>query len=340
MKKLRILFLLPALLAVLRLPVFAQEEACFALGEEVTGICLTEVAEPLCLRLGERQLRAGDVLTAGQAARVTASGEAGQVEYLPVMGQVTQPPVTVTLGKRLEAPVAENSTAETYKNLPITGKLKVTGENLTYTLTRQPRRGTAVLHEDGTFTYTPKKNKVGIDSFTFTASDSAGKTSREATVTITILKPGDGETYADTQGMDCQFTAEWLKNTGIFRGETVGENLCFQPEKCVTRGEFVAMLVKVLDLPVDEELTQTGYTDQIPQWLQPYLAAALRSGLTAALPDEQTFGAEVEMPAREAAQLVDSVLDADQQTMSALEADAPLTRAQAAQLLYQVGKQA
>lgn len=340
MKKLRILFWLLALLPVLRLPAFAEEEtACFALGEEVTGVCLTEVAESVQLHLGERRLRAGDVLTAQQAAQVVASGEEGQVEYLPVMGTAVQSPVTVTLGKRSEAPVAEDSTAETYKNLPISGKLKVTGEDLTYTLTRQPRRGTVVLHADGTFTYTPKKNKVGIDSFTFTAANAAGKVSREATVTITILKPGDGETYADTQGLDCQFTAEWLKNTGIFRGETVGEDLCFQPEKCVTRGEFMAMLVKVLDLPVDEELTQTGYTDEIPNWLKPYLAAALRSGLTASLPDQQTFVADAQMPAREAVLLVDSVLDADQQVLSAFAPDTPLTRADAAQLLYQLGKE-
>lgn len=339
MKKLRILFGLLALLPVLRLPAFAEETAaCFALDEEITGICLTEVAGAVQLYLGERQLRAGDVLTAQQAAQVTAAGEEGRVEYLPVMGTTVQSPVSVTLGKRTEDPVAEDSTAETYKNLPITGKLKVTGEDLTYSLTRQPRRGTVVLHADGTFTYTPKKNKVGIDSFVFTATNSTGKVSRQATVTITILKPGDEETYADTQGLDCRFTAEWLKNTGIFRGETIGEDLCFQPDKCVTRGEFMAMLVKVLDLPVDEELTQTGYAEPIPNWLKPYLAAALRSGLTAALPDQQTFAAEAEMPAREAVLLVDSILDTDQQVLSTCEEDTPLTRSQAAQLLYQLGK--
>ena len=62
------------------------------------------------------------------------------------------------------------------------------GEDMVCAIVRRPKRGTVTLQPDGRFTYTPKKNKVGIDSFTFTATDASGKTSREATVTITILQ--------------------------------------------------------------------------------------------------------------------------------------------------------
>ncbi|MFR8332989.1 MAG: Ig-like domain-containing protein [Oscillospiraceae bacterium] len=50
------------------------------------------------------------------------------------------------------------------------------------------------MGEDGAFTHTPKKNKVGKDSFSFTATDEAGAVSNEATVTIEILKPLDNTT--------------------------------------------------------------------------------------------------------------------------------------------------
>ena len=63
---------------------------------------------------------------------------------------------------------------ETYKNLPNKGKLKVTepeGEHMVFTVVRQPKRGQVVINEDGSFEYTPKKNKVGVDSFTYTATD-------------------------------------------------------------------------------------------------------------------------------------------------------------------------
>ena len=265
-------------------------------------------------------------------------------------------------GKENQPPVAEDSAMETYKNLPNTGKLKVTdpeGQSMTFTVTRGPKRGTVTLGDDGSFTYTPKHNKVGVDSFTYTATDSAGKVSREATVTITILKPSDASEYSDTAGKDCRFAAEWMKHTGIFVGETLGESTCFCPEKQVTRGEFVTMLVKTLDIPTDEEVTYTGYTDEIPQWLQPYLAAAIRSGLTAGLPWQETFGPEEAITGAEASVLLQNALDltAAPEAMAQSDVSAPdwaqssltalsgsgilldpqtiLTRADAAQVLYQ-----
>ena len=53
------------------------------------------------------------------------------------------------------------------------------------------------------------------------------------------------------------------------------------------------MIGAVLDgmapgIPVDEDVTTSLYTDEIPEWLQPYLAAALRSGMTNGLPVDET----------------------------------------------------
>ena len=228
---------------------------------------------------------------------------------------------------------------------------------MTFTLTRQPKRGTVELGADGSFTYTPRKNKVGVDSFVYTATDPNGKVSREATVTVTILKATEGTQYTDTKGLSCQFAAEWMKNTGIFVGERLDGNACFQPQKTVTRGEFMAMLVKTLELP-KEELSLTGYSDDIPQWLRPYVAAAVRSGLTAGLPDQDTFGADIPITGAEAAVMAQNAMDlraGEDQRVSeqvpvwaeyalramrevglTLDADSPLTRAQAAELMYQV----
>ena len=153
--------------------------------------------------------------------------------------------------------------------------------------------------------------------------------SREATVTVTLLKPTEASQYTDTLGKDCRFAAEWMKNTGIFEGEQISGNPCFSPEKAVTRGEFVTMLVKTLDIPTEEALSYTGYADEIPGWLQPYIAAAVRSGLTAGLPDQETFGADVAITGAEASILLSNALDRE----TVLEQEV-LTRADAAQLLY------
>ena len=192
------------------------------------------------------------------------------------------------------------------------------------------------IQPDGSFTYTPRKNKVGVDSFLYTAADPAGKVSREATVTVTILKPSDRKQYQDTLGNDCRFAAEWMRHTGIFSGENWAEQSCFGPEKQVTRGEFVTMLVKTLDIPVDEGLVYTGYTDEVPVWLQPYLAAAVRSGLTAGLDHPEVFDADAVITTGEAAVMVANGLDLTE--VFSGDVEQPVTRAMAAKILYSTSR--
>jgi len=351
--------------------------ADFSQEDILKGICITDLPEARIgtVMLGTRVLRPGDILTADQVAQMTfcplrtETDRSAEVGYLPIYENAVAPASAMTIavrGKEDKAPVAENSSVETYKNLPTTGKLKVSDpeeQPMTYTVTRQPKRGTVTISEDGSFTYTPKKNKVGVDSFTFTATDPAGKVSREATVTITILKPTDATQYTDTVGRECRFAAEWMKQTGIFVGENLAGNPCFGPDKAVTRGEFTSMLVKALDIEPEEENILTGYEDDIPTWLQPYLAAAVRSGFTAGLPDQKVFGSNELVTGAEAAVMLQNALDltvsrqedADaaspeedmvpvwaESSLTALEdkgilldANSVLTRGEAAQILYQ-----
>lgn len=368
MLRIRVLPLFMALWLVLPLgangaEISSGDEYCFSLEDfaseekELKGICVTEVPEKTgMVLLGSRVIRPGDTLSADRLAELTfapADTETdadAQVGYLPIYSGEVGPETTLTLairGKENKAPVAEDSALETYKNLENTGKLKVKdpeGEPMTFTVVRQPKRGTVTIAEDGSFTYTPKKNKVGIDSFTYTAKDAAGKVSREATVTITILKPTDSTKYTDTTGKSCCFAAEWMKNTGIFTGESVAGSACFSPEKTVTRGEFVTMLVKALNIPVEEDISYTGYTDA-PDWLRPYLAAAARAGLTRGMPEGDAFGADESMAPEDAAALLCAALDLTGQEGDAAaleEAGIPapegeaLNRAQTAELLYRL----
>lgn len=341
----------------------------FATGEsQLAGICITQLPErdTGTVMLGSRCLRPGDVLTAQQVGEMTfvsnctACDSTASIRYLPVFANGLSGEATMTLsirGRENKAPIAEDSAFETYKNLEVTGQLRVRdpeAQAMTFTITRQPKRGAVIIREDGSFTYTPKKNKVGIDSFAFTAVDPTGKVSREATVTVSILKPTDARQYSDTAGRSCRFAAEWMKNTGIFIGESVGGSPCFSPDRAVTRGEFVTMLVKTLEIPTDPAISETGYTD-VPDWLKPYLAAAIRSGLTAGLGERESFGANEALTAEDAAAMLCNALNLrsqEQPALSAAETSAPgaleiavqngfsmaagqtICRADAAQMLY------
>ncbi len=358
MYKLTLLALVGVLACGLLLPVSAaeldcDEVYCFSGGDfseepSLAGICLTDLPENGTLLLGNRILVPGDILTAEQVAQMTFAplrsevDQVAQVGYLPVFDSHVAQEAVMTLsirGKEDKAPAAEDFALETYQNLPNTGVLKAKdpeGQSLTYTVTRQPKRGSLEVREDGSFTYTPKKNKIGVDSFVYTATDPAGNVSRLATVTITILKPTQAPQYTDTAGKECRFAAEWMKHTGIFVGENLADNPCFSPEKTVTKGEFITMLVKALEIPTEEDLP-TGFADEILQWLQPYLAAAVRSGLTADLPEQDVFGANDPITGEEAAAILQNALDEKTAETFALSEET-LTRAEVAQVIYETAR--
>jgi VCBS repeat-containing protein len=347
----------------------------FSPDSELQGICITGLPDSNTgtVMLGNRVLRPGDILTTQQLSQMTfvplltETDQDALVTYLPIYEDRVERATAMTIsirGKEDQAPVAVNSALETYKNLPNEGCLQVSdpeGQKMTFTVTRQPKRGTVTVREDGTFLYTPKKNKVGTDSFTYTAADPAGHVSREATVTVQILKPSEATMYTDTTGSDCRFEAEWMRNTGLFVGEQVGGASCFQPEKAVSRGEFMTMLVKTLNIDVDTDAVYTGFSDEMPGWLKPYLAAALRSGITAGWPNGEVFGASESITGVEAALLMQNALDLTVTTVAGKDEDSDLptwavtamnamadngihltteqlTRGQTAKLLYQVSK--
>lgn len=358
----------------------------FSDSDMLRGVCITKLPEANTgtVMLGCRVIRSGDILTAEQLAQMTfhplrtEENQDAVVTYLPIYENRVDPHATMTIsirGKQDKSPVAEDFALETYKNLPNEAKLKANdpeGEALTYTMVRGPKRGEVAIAQDGTFTYTPKKNKVGVDSFTYTAADPAGNVSREATVTIQILKPTDAKQYTDTVGDPCRFAAEWMRNTGLFEGERINGQSCFQPDETVSRGEFVSMLVQMLQIPT-EEVSYEGIPADAPDWLKPYWAAALRSGLTDGLPADESgsFLSCDPVTGAEAAVMLQNVLDLTTyvQTMESVEisstdgkvdiptwaagalnamadngilfaAEDTMTRRQMAQVLYQVSKMA
>lgn len=340
MKKQERLFFALLLAAILIMPAQGEEAASYHFDktdfkENILGIYLESIPQNGKLLFKSRVLGPGSVLPADQLSQMCFLGETGgkrEFSYLPVFPDRvgdTETAVFRASGGRNQAPVAENSAAETYKNLPCQGKMKSEdpeGEALSYQLIREPKRGTVTLEEDGTFLYTPKKNKVGEDFFTYQCTDPEGAVSREATVTITILKPSEEARYRDTMGLSCEFPARWLKNTGIFTGEKLGEDWLFQPEKPVNRGEFLTMLVKTLEIPPEEELQ---VMENLPRWLQPYAAAAARAGI----PVDLTKDPMLPMTRKEAETVAERSGISIPESWNGEEAET-LSRAEASELLY------
>ncbi|MBR7010778.1 MAG: S-layer homology domain-containing protein [Oscillospiraceae bacterium] len=322
--------------------------------ESLEGVFLTGVPAPeqAELLLGSRVLRAGDAVSRSELSRIRVENRAGgesSLSYLPYEdGRLGEDCVLTFHLERSEdePPVALDGELETWRNLPNKGQLKATDDGdgpLRYTLTEQPRRGSVELAEDGSFTYSPQKNKVGEDSFRFTVSDEAGNVSAPATVKVTIRRPTDAKTFADLD-RDQQFEALWLRETGLFGGETVSERLSFGPEQSVSRGDFLAMVMDLAGIDPEIGLQAEAFADgeEAAAWLRPYLASALRRGLVRGERGAEglVFRPNEPVTRSEAAALCARLFDTD----AALPAsftdapNAPLTRLQAAKLLYEASK--
>lgn len=322
--------------------------------ESLEGVFLTALPAPeeALVCLGSRVLRAGDAVARADLSRIrvepAAGGEAALC-FLPFEdGRLGEQTVLTFHFEKTEdkPPVALEGELETWRNLPNTGKLRASynGQStLRFRLENKPRRGSVELNEDGSYTYTPRKNKVGEDSFSFTVSDEAGNVSAPATVRVTIRKPSDAQTFADLD-RDAQFEAIWLRETGLFGGEIISDRLSFGPERTVSRGDFLAMLMDLEGIAPELGLPVAAFADaeEAAPWLRPYLASALRRGLIEGERGETglVFRPNQPITQAEAAVLTARVLGTETALPAALSdaPEAPLTRLQAAKLLYQISR--
>ena len=391
------LILLSLILGALAVSVSAKEisvahEALFSLTaddfdltEQDTGVFFTSVPAAASAKIiyGSRQLRAGDAVpreNLNQLVLETAckQGATTSLTYCPVSEStvgVTKTLKFSILPRKNEPPAVKDGMLETYRNIPNTGTLDVTDPDqdpLTYQIVIKPKRGSVEIHADGTFTYTPDENKVGKDSFTFTATDDSGQVSEQAKISIEIKKPSDKQTYADMSGDSDSFAAMWMKEEGLFRGTAIGSNLCFEPDHAVTRGDFLVMTMKLVGAEAADNTMQSGFADEAhtPVWMQPYIVSALSNGMISGTSNENgmEFRPTAQLTHAEAAVMLQNILQlpgASAQAVSNFESestipvwaekavaalssagieldtihsDAPVTRRDAAKMLYRVSQ--
>jgi hypothetical protein len=225
--------------------------------------------------------------------------------------------VTLSVGEADNAaPIAENLTLTTYKNVAITGQCAAVdpeGDLVTFRLSDKPSRGQVELNEDGSFCYTPYENKKGKDTFTYVAVDTNGNVSQEATVKVTIEKQSTKVSYSDMDGNAAHYAALRLAERDIFVGPNVGGVYCFQPDETVTREEFLAMAMTAAGAQALDGVNITGFYDDedIPTWAKGYVSAAILTGTVQGSSNEAgqpVFRSGADVTAAEAAVIIDRLL--------------------------------
>lgn len=125
-------------------------------------------------------------------------------------------------------------------------------------------------------TFTFEKLQPGEVSFTI-SSFKLVNSSLELSSVTTRLKVIIGDLYTDISGHWAEAAILKASQFGWVSGYT---DETFRPESNITRGEFVTMLVRVLDLKIDTS-AELNFKDAkaIPSWSKAAIATAVKAGL-------------------------------------------------------------
>lgn len=234
------------------------------------------------------------------------------------------------------APVAQNMELTTYRNVSVGGRLSAVdpdGDTLTFQITTEPTKGEIELTDDGRFVYTPDTNRRGRDYFGYKAMDAAGNCSQEATVIIRIEKQKTSTTYSDLAGDPSGYAATMLAEEGLFVGQQLGGSYVFEPDREVTRGEFLAMCMELGGDELISAVAATGFADDdsIPVWQKRYVATALMDGVISGTESDgdTVFNAEEAITVQEAAVMLNNVLGATDVPTAAFDSVVPAWASQA-----------
>jgi hypothetical protein len=175
---------------------------------------------------------------------------------------------------------------DTQREIGVYSKMQASdAENdmLEYMVIGFPKYGTIEILDknSGEYLYTPPYSFVGNDSFTYVCRDEWGNFSEPYTVNIKIDERMSEVVYFDMQNRAEYNSAVAMSAMGVMAGELIGDNVYFNPDKSLTRAEFVAMAMKTMGRSCDTRLSSSFFDDnaEIPAPLLSYVATAQREGI-------------------------------------------------------------
>ena len=256
-----------------------------------------------------------------------------RVNYAPTVETVTEADLHVTTAKDIA--VYGNMKAEDPE-----------GDALTYLVISYPEKGVLTVLDDGNgeFRYTPATGKTGRDSFSYVARDEYGNYSRVATVSITVNKRSSALTYADMDGHVAYNAALAMAESNIMLGTLEGDHMYFDPDGTVTRGEFLVMAMKSAGKAPSAGAKETWFDDNeaIKPAIKSYVATAQLYGYVSGSFDGTGlyFKPNEPITRAEAAVMMNNILNADTPAVLPTFADSseiPAWAREAMCTLYAVG---
>ena len=248
--------------------------------------------------------------------KFTVDGYAGGAEIECILKFIDK----VNYAPKATGDTASASTVQTQQSISVWGTLGGSdpeGDKLEYIIVTYPKNGSLSLTgaESGKYKYTPSAGYVGNDKFTYVVRDEYGNYSKPATVTVKVSERMCETVYRDMEDREEYNAAVTMTAMGIMGGSMLGDDVYFNPDKSVTRAEFVAMAMKCLGIRADSTLSVTYFDDDgdIPASLKGYIATAQRTGLVVGdfKNGSLLFSPNEEITKYEAAKILSVMLGAD-----------------------------
>lgn len=278
---------------------FCEDDFCRALNLATVGsITIVSVPDEKfgTLLLGNTRLTAGQTVYTSNLALIkyvpaaAKSESRNSFEFTCGNSGYTVKCDLYMLSKQNNSPTVSNATGAalsvgTYNGITVYGSMigyDPDGDPLTYEIVSYPKKGYLSLdvNDNGEYTYTPKANYSGKDSFVYVCRDKYGNYSRSLEVALTVSKRKTSVTYSDLPGSRYECHAVSLTEAGIMSGTQIGNAYYFYPQQTVSRIEFLVMAMNSVGITDVAQVKDTGFYDDndIPTGMKGYAAAAYRLG--------------------------------------------------------------
>lgn len=221
--------------------------------------------------------------SAGQSSfYFTVNGGAYEMECVVYMlGSINASPTTAALPSGAASlQVYANTTAHS-----VLGGYDPEGDALTFEVVSYPSSGILCMQNcaTGAYTYTPGKDFVGQDSFVYVLRDCYGNYSAAKTVSISVGTCSVSRPYDDLSGLACTTDALRMTELGLMSGTQKGSLYCFEPEREVSRVDFLVTAMNAVGMKCDS-VADSGFADddQIPSAMKGYVKTAYEKGYVGA----------------------------------------------------------
>ena len=156
------------------------------------------------------------------------------------------------------------------------------GDEMKFEIVSYPQNGLLTMTNisTGTYKYTPVDGFTGSDRFRYVAVDRYGNYSDAVWVNLTVSQPKSTLVYSDLKESTAHVAAISMTERGVMASSELGGNYYFYPSAEVTRAEFLTMAMKTMGIQASGENQKTVFADDgdIPNDLRGYINTAQKLG--------------------------------------------------------------